>query len=363
MDPVSTSCDANALEDLDFASTEIWRRLSSKNPYPLTAAIELTSRCDLRCPHCYVARSRLGEELSTYELLALLDQMADMGVLVLTLTGGEPTIRVDFFEILRAAVERRFVVVLKTNAAGLDGERVRALADAGLHELNASLYHTCAERHDEFVGREGAWRSTVAAMRAFNSAGRSVRASIMAMDWNLDDIPALERMCVDEGWRYTVDFRIEPRNDGGREPTRYRAAATLLVEAIRRSAFLMRRLETPAVSAPTKDSAMCGARTGLVVEPDGTVIPCVSLTGFRLGNIREKRLERIWLESEGRRNELAVRYGDHPKCASCELLSDCRRCPATGFIEHGNFTTPSALDCELAAVWRETRRRVERDVG
>jgi radical SAM protein with 4Fe4S-binding SPASM domain len=363
MDPVSTSCDANVFKERDFSSTEIWQRLLSKTPYPLAAVIEVTSRCNLRCPHCYLAPARADDELSTAELLGLLDQMADMGVLILTITGGEPTIRSDFFEILCGAVDRRFVVVLKTNAAGFTADDARKMAECGLHELNASLYHTSFEKHDRFVGRAGAWNRTVAAMRAFKEAGRNVRASITVMNWNLDAALDLEQMCVDEGWRYTIDFRIEPRNDGGLEPTRYRATPNQLVEIVCRSAFLKRRLEDRSASAPVPDAAMCGVDTGLVIKPDGAVVSCVSIAGLVWGKVRDKRLADIWRDSTGRRKALRLRWGDSPLCASCGLISDCHRCPATGFIEHGNFTTPSALDCELAEVWREARLRLQRDDG
>ena len=361
MDTSATSCDPSAPEDLGFTSTETWRRLSEGHPFPLSAAYELTHRCDLHCPHCYVAPSQRGDELTTAEALGVLDQMAEMGVLVLAVTGGEPTVRRDFMEILRGALDRRFVVVLKTNAASLGDDEVRRMADWGLFELNASLYHTDSRQHDRFVGRAGAWEGTVAALRAFRGAGRNVRVSIMAMGWNLDAVIALEQMCESEGWRHAVDFRIEPRNDGSLEPARHRADANGLVDLVSRSAFLRRRLRPRADGASSAGPMMCGADTGLVIQPDGTVIPCVSLAGFRLGNVRDNKLAEIWRDSAERRAGLRLRWGDQPRCSGCDLLADCRRCPATGYIEHGDFTTPSALDCELAAVWREARLRLQRD--
>jgi radical SAM protein with 4Fe4S-binding SPASM domain len=361
MDPITTSCTPAAPEDLGYEATEIWRRLSERHPFPLSAAIELTHRCDLSCPHCYVAASPAAPELTTAELLDVLDQMVGMGVIVLTLTGGEPTVRGDFGEILRGALDRRFVVGLKTNAANLGPGDARRMADWGLYELCASLYHTVPEEHDRFVGRDGAWRNTVAALREFKDAGRCARASIMVTSANADAVAELEELCDREGWRYTVDIRIEPRTDGGQAPARLRAAPPVLAETVCRSAFLRRRLEVGSAASISADAAMCGADEGLVLQPDGIVIPCVSLPGIVLGDVRRHRLTDVWRESAAIREKLSVRWRDVPRCTGCDLLPDCRRCPATGFIEHGDFTTPSALDCELAAVWREARRRLQRD--
>ncbi len=359
----SLKCTETELLKYDLSESTIWQRISTASRYPVSLFLEITHQCNLRCPHCCVAPHGDSVELTYSEIVNLFDQFIEMGGLVLTISGGEPTMRNDLIEIINAAVERRLVVLLKTNAVRLTEDDARKMAECGLYELNPSLYHTCPEKHDRFVGRAGAWNRTVAAMRAFKKAGRNVRASIMVMNWNIDAVIGLEQMCVDEGWRSTLDFRIALRRDGAREPVGYRTNPEKLIKTIERSAFLRHAMSKREQAPPSVNSTFCGIKNSLVIQPEGTVIPCVSLIGYILGNVRKNRLADIWRDSEDRRKAIPLRWGDSPHCVSCDLISDCHRCPANGFIEHGNFTTPSAYDCELAKVWREARLRLKKDDG
>ncbi|MGH7837702.1 MAG: radical SAM protein, partial [Candidatus Binataceae bacterium] len=81
---------------------------------PLAAHLDLTYRCNERCIHCYLDHDDHGE-LSFAEIDRLLGEMAAAGVLRLTLSGGEPLLRTDFFAIVRRARELAFSVKLKSN--------------------------------------------------------------------------------------------------------------------------------------------------------------------------------------------------------------------------------------------------------
>ena len=82
---------------------------------PLSVQLDLTYRCNERCVHCYLDHDDHGE-MTTAEIKHLLDEMADAGVFILTLSGGEIFLRKDFFEILEHARRLMFCVKLKTNA-------------------------------------------------------------------------------------------------------------------------------------------------------------------------------------------------------------------------------------------------------
>src|SRR4030095_7190721 len=80
-------------------------KLRSDEHAPFSAMIEISDRCNEVCVHCYQIQGRKGE-MSTEEIKTVLDELADMGVLFLTLSGGEPTLRKDFLDIVRHARER-----------------------------------------------------------------------------------------------------------------------------------------------------------------------------------------------------------------------------------------------------------------
>lgn len=336
-------------------------RLHFTHPYTLQATMELTRRCNLACPHCYIKTGSARDELTYEEIVSVLGQLAEMGILFLALTGGEVTVRRDFLDIVREATVRRFVVVMKTNAVMLSTSDVELLSGLGLYELNVSLYHTNPQSHDDFVCREGAFENSVAALRTFKRTGRRARASLIVMGWNLDNIAELEQLCRDEGWEYSMGFRIEPRSDGINKPAEFRAPSDALVKVATRSPYFRRSILRKNGAAPNLDGTLCGVGRGFVIAPDGDVIPCVSMPTYRLGNVREHTLVEIWNRSQPLRDKLNVLWGDSKRCRTCDLLSDCNRCPATAFIEHGDIKIPSPLDCQLAEVWRRIRLNIENE--
>ena len=342
------------------ASTAIWKSVLSKTPFPVFAAIELTHRCNLVCPHCYLAPTQIESELSKNEVVSILGQLEEMGILVLTLTGGEPTCRKDLLEIIQEAIRRHFVVILKTNALTLDPETIQELAVQGLYELNVSLYHSSPAEHDRFVGKRGAWDAAVNALRSFSAKGKNVKVALLVMGWNIDSTLELERFCRKESWPYSIDFRIEPRNDGNCQPMNLQAPSDKLLQLMQESP-LLRSIVANRRKINEMPNSICGmGRSTIVIHADGSVTPCISLSRIVMGNIRQASLADIWIHSEVRRKVTSLNRRDQPRCTSCELVSDCPRCPATGFNEHGDLLMPSALDCQLAEVWRQARLSLEK---
>ena len=93
------------LRDGGFCRAEaLWDSLQARHPYPLTVILGLTDRCNLRCGHCLVPRPEGEQALDRDEVLRLLDELAELGVLRLVLTGGEPGLRDDLEALVAAAV-------------------------------------------------------------------------------------------------------------------------------------------------------------------------------------------------------------------------------------------------------------------
>jgi MoaA/NifB/PqqE/SkfB family radical SAM enzyme len=115
--------------------------------FPLSVQIDLTYRCNERCVHCYLDHEDHGE-MTTAEIKHLLDQMAEAGVFVLTLSGGEILMRKDFFEILEYARKLTFCVKLKTNAVMIREREAARLRDLGVASIQVSIYSHRPEVHD-----------------------------------------------------------------------------------------------------------------------------------------------------------------------------------------------------------------------
>src|SRR5258707_11753911 len=106
---------------------------------PLSVQLDLTYRCNEECIHCYLDHDDHGE-MSTAEIKHLLKEMAEAGVFILTLSGGEIFMRKDFFEILEYACELTFCIKLKTNAVLIREAQASRLRAIGVASLQASIY-------------------------------------------------------------------------------------------------------------------------------------------------------------------------------------------------------------------------------
>ena len=113
----------------------------------------LTKRCNLNCDHCYLDADFRGgfrsDELNTEECFRVVDQIAEVNPnAFLILTGGEPLLRPDIYDIVKYAADRKFMVVLGTNGTMINRENARKIKEAGAHGVGISIDSMIAEKHD-----------------------------------------------------------------------------------------------------------------------------------------------------------------------------------------------------------------------
>src|SRR3989442_1687737 len=114
---------------------------------PMGVHLDITYRCNERCVHCYLDHDDAGE-MSFVEIGHLLGEMAEAGVFQLTISGGEPLLRKDFFAIVRRARDLAFNVKLKTNGVLIGEAEATALRELYLDSVQISIYSHRAEVHD-----------------------------------------------------------------------------------------------------------------------------------------------------------------------------------------------------------------------
>ena len=126
---------------------------------PISGNFELTARCNFNCPMCYVHLNQedlaaQGKELTTAQWIDLARQARDRGMIFALLTGGEPFVRKDFFEIYDAMREMGLMVSINTNGSMLSGEIRRRLLENPPTRMNISLYGGCTETYRSMCGQD-----------------------------------------------------------------------------------------------------------------------------------------------------------------------------------------------------------------
>ncbi len=189
--------------------------LSPRRPLPGPVVIwNLIRRCNLTCKHCYsISADRdFPGELSTDEVFTVMDDLKGFGVPVLILSGGEPLLRPDIFDISRRAKSLGFYVGLSTNGTLIDETLIDALANVDYDYVGVSI-DGMRETHDRFRRSQGAFERSLAGVRLCREAGLKVGLRFTMTQDNAHELPDLIRLMEDEG----VDkFYLSHLNYAGR---------------------------------------------------------------------------------------------------------------------------------------------------
>lgn len=326
---------------------------------PIYAVWEITLACDLACRHC---GSRAGhdrpDELTTEECLDLVDQMAELGVQEVSLIGGEAYLRDDWIQIIRRIRERGMMALLTTGGRGLDPERARAAAAAGLQSTSVSV-DGLEETHDRLRGVKGSHRSAFEAFKNLRDAGVRVSANTQINRLSMPELPAVLESIIEAGihsWQIQLTVAMGRAAD---EPEILLQPYDLL-QLFPMLADLKKRCDEAKVrlwpgnnigyfgpyesvfrgTMPRGHMASCGAgRATLGIEADGAIKGCPSLPTERWtgGNIRDSSLRDIWERTEPLRYTRDRTVEDlWGYCRSCYYADTCRAgCTWTGFVLFG----------------------------
>ena len=315
---------------------------------PLSAQLDLTYRCNEQCVHCYLDHDDHGE-MTTVEIKHLLTEMAEAGVFILTLSGGEIFLRKDFFEILEHARSLTFCVKLKTNAVLIREAQAARLRDLGVESIQISIYSHRPEVHDAITKVKGSLRRSINAIRFLKSQGLKVIMANVLMTENMHDYHGVRALAEELGAEYTLDPTITPMMDGDRlvldlnagEPPCASCFATKCSSATPTNFARC----PPPPDAESLASLPCSAgHTACYISPYGEFYPCVQFP-LSCGNVRQQRFIDIWRDSEQLKEVRSIRLKDLSGCSQCAHGSTCTRCPGLAFME-GNMRGPSTADCE-----------------
>jgi radical SAM protein with 4Fe4S-binding SPASM domain len=315
---------------------------------PLSVHLDLTWRCNERCVHCYLDHEDKGE-MSTAEILSVLDQLAEAGVMFLTLSGGEIFMRRDFFEIAAHAHRLRFCIKLKTNAVMVDAAKARRIAELAVASVQVSVYSHRAEVHDAITQVKGSLARTVEGIRLLKAHGVRVSVAGVLMRPNAGDYPGVQALAEALGAEFTLDPTVTPMMDGGRDVLDLNVDARQLAQVLHDPLLLGDAVEAPrAGPLPPEEAAEtipCSAgHSACYISPYGEVFPCVQFP-LASGNVRQMRFIDIWNGSPQLAQVRAIRVAELEGCSSCGHNASCSRCPGLAYME-GDMRGPSIQDCE-----------------
>jgi heme d1 biosynthesis radical SAM protein NirJ len=171
-----------------------------RNPPGPVVIWNLIRRCNLRCKHCYSISTDVDfpGELSTDEVFTVMDDLKHFRVPVLILSGGEPLLRSDIFDISRRAKALGFYVGLSTNGTPIDDTNIAAIAEVGYDYVGVSL-DGIGPTHDHFRRRDGAFEASLRGIRLCIERGIKVGLRFTLTRDNFRELPAVLELMDREG--------------------------------------------------------------------------------------------------------------------------------------------------------------------
>ncbi|MBI5648865.1 MAG: radical SAM protein [Chloroflexi bacterium] len=311
---------------------------------------ELTYRCNATCAHCYLdvlpPHADPGE-LTTAEANHLLDQIAALGALHVTFSGGEILVRRDFFEIAEHARRKRLAVRLMTNGILITppvADRIAALHPTA---VEISLYGADAATHDAITRHPRSFELTLRAFHLLRARGVRLVMKTPLMRENIRQLHALRERATDAGAIFQSDATITAKDTGDATPLKHRLTYADLVE------FLRAEINAHDPASRGESARACGiGLSSMMIDPYGNVFPCVQ-TRISAGNVRTQSLKKIWGASPVLREMRALTWSALPICRACKLKPLCPRCHGIARAESGDLRAPAAINCRAALARRQ----------
>jgi radical SAM protein with 4Fe4S-binding SPASM domain len=311
---------------------------------PFKVDWEITYACNLNCRHCYQLAADKRRELSRAEAYSVLDQLADLGCLYITFSGGEILTRNDFFEIAGYAQRKGFAIRLFTNATLIDEEAADRIQRLNPLSVEISLYAADAAVHDGITGSSGSFEKSVNALELLKKRNLNTVVKCTFIKDNLSQFDGLKGFADSMGCRFTYSFTLIPKIDGTKDITGLRLEEGQAKELFCAHPQIIRDIKEGGVYTY---KPLCAAGfNSLYISPYGEVFPCVVLRED-CGNLREASLKKIWHADFFRRLR-SIEYKDLKQCAGCGLSHYCDRCAGLAWLEGGDLLGPSVNDCLLA---------------
>lgn len=328
--------------------------MTIKQAHDFFLQVHVTSRCNLRCDHCY-QNEMDGAEMNLDQIIRSVDEVSDTldiwgdsyGIdfdRSSNVTGGEPFLRDDLPDILKHIKNRHFDIYLLTNGTQVDSRRADELMDIGIAGIQVSIEGP-EEVHDSIRG-SGSYTQAMKGANELLSAGHSVALNMTLSAINAGHFTRMAEIASEMGIHRFGFSRIVPYGSGEKLSRNMLTTREVqdLYEEISDLEFENMRIvtgdpvascvlfpEAAGATGPVPLGGCAAGLSGITLLPDGTILPCRRLD-IPLGNILTDSFREIWAASpvlQDLRNK-SLYPG---KCGSCNIWASCRGCRAIAYAD------------------------------
>jgi MoaA/NifB/PqqE/SkfB family radical SAM enzyme len=297
-------------------------------PQLKTLQIELTSRCNEHCIHCYIPHESRDHDMDSSLLRSILDQCRDIGVEQIFFSGGEPMLHPGLLDALDRANWHGFRIRLFSNLTLLNDDIVNKLKTWRIHEVQASLYSVDPEIHDAVTKKPGSCELTKQGIKQLAATGIPVFISCPLTKINKSSYPGVLAFVWNLGIRCAPDNMITAQSDRNTKNLEYRLdhdeALQLIQDILENDTAYDGERFQPGYYNPD-EALLCVQNVcadSICVNACGEVLPTPGWHRV-LGDLDKQALQDIWEHSPEIKRLQNISIADFPKCVDCPDIYFC----------------------------------------
>jgi len=318
--------------------------------------LEILLRCNLKCEHCYCSSHPMASMgMSTDNVLKLIDELSEMGVMYLDITGGEPILRKDIFKVISYAQMKGLVVSIFSNATTINPSNVKRLKELNIASVQTSLDAFTPEIHDHFRGKKGAFRKSIEGIHLLKKNNIPTSVTVVVHQENKHEINKLANYISME---LKVPFRLDRVIPSGRALSNDISVSNEeFYRILRQIPNSNKELATKvcdssnAIINKSHIAPSCGVgESYLFIKNNGDVVLCPTMTEkedprFKSGNLLFESIKDIW------ENHPTFKEHREIQCQNiniCPVANTCKGgCRSNAYLLHGSVSAPDELYCNL----------------
>lgn len=325
---------------------------------PEKVTLNITNRCNLNCLYCSVSPTKNDpEDLTITEWKNVIDELAEMKVFNLLISGGEPFMRQDFVNILKHIFRYHFRISINTNGTIFNEEVLSVLSGSNrLDNVQVSLDGPDSEVHDFIRGR-GTFEKTIGFMETLHRREIPFNIFVVVCRTNKDHLKKIVHLAKKLGVAQVTFSSLLPQGSAlahlddlflsfkeqkkVEEELRHlkkkhpKLVGGSLMQAIQRMDWISQiNISKEKSVKPNKITSCGGSVSECSIRPEGWVIPCDRLWEYKVGNVKQASLKSIWLHSEGFQ-QFRKRY-----TRNIDSFKECHGCGYTGICAGGCPSIP-----------------------
>lgn len=365
------------IQRADSDTQEFLEKRFNGKPHLTSFQIELTSKCNERCVHCYIPHKFKLYNITDELYYNTLEQLSKMGVLSVTLSGGEPMTHPKFKEYLKAAKKYDFYVNILSNLTLLDDETIEIMKDGNVASVQTSLYSMIPEHHDAITQLKGSFYETRDNILKLIENDLPLHVSCPTMKGNKDDFGEVLRWCHEHKIRAQTDYIMMAMYDHETDNLANRLsvneAGKVISDIMADDVDYQRAILAPDFVEQCNqvqfnpERRLCGVGiSSCCMVANGNVYPCAGWQEMVLGNLNEMPLQEIWDNSEKIKWLRGLKMNDlgNGECCKCDKAAFCSPCMVRNANESptGNpleinrhFCAVAAKNKQIVLDWREAK--------